>query len=260
MKIKVGDIQINYELSGKEDARVVMMSHSLGCNLTMWDYQMEALESKFRVLRYDTRGHGRSDVTPPPYTLGQLEEDAVGLMDALKIDQVHWVGLSMGGMMGQGVALKHPDRLTSLILSDTGAIMPDEAQPIWDERIQQARDGGMEARLQETFGDWFTPEFLEKKPPALEKISEQLLSTPLKGYIGCIEAFRRLNYIDRLTEIKMPTLIIVGEQDHGTPVEASQAMHERIANSEMVILPSASHLSSVEQPEAFQKALMGFLK
>ncbi len=260
MKIKVRNLQINYELSGKQDAAVVILSHSLGCNLNMWDPQVDSLESRFRVLRYDTRGHGGSDAPKAPYTLEQLVEDAVGLMDVLNIDAAHWIGLSMGGMIGQGVALSYPGRLKSLVLSDTGAIMPDEAQPIWDKRINEAREGGMEARIQETFEDWFTPEFLKENPAVLEKIRQQLLSTPVAGYIGCIEAFRRINYINQLSKIKIPTLIIVGEKDFGTPVEASRAMYERIPNSRLVILPSAAHLSNIEQPQAFQEALLSFLE
>ncbi|MBW2030210.1 MAG: 3-oxoadipate enol-lactonase [Deltaproteobacteria bacterium] len=258
MRIKVGEIQLNYEVSGNKDGDILVMSHSLGCNLSMWEPQLGALESRFRVLRYDTRGHGKSDVPKGPYTLDQLVRDAADLMDALGIEQAHWVGLSMGGMIGQGLALDYPGRLKSLVLCDTASVMPDEAQPIWDERIGQVRRGGMKARIPETLRDWFTPEFVEKNPPVLEKVRQQLLSTPVEGYVGCIEAFRKLDYIGRLHQIKIPTLIMVGEKDPGTPVEASRAMHERIRGSKLVILPSAAHLSNAEQPEAFTKALMDF--
>lgn len=258
MIVKVEKIKLNCEMSGNVDGDVVVMSHSLGCNLSMWEPQLGALESRFRVLRYDTRGHGKSDVPKGPYTLDQLVGDAVGLMDALGIQEAHWVGLSMGGMIGQGLALDYPGRLKSLVLCDTASVMPDEAQPIWDERIGQARQGGMEARIPETIRDWFTPEFPEKNPAMLEKVRQQLLSTPLEGYVGCIEAFRKLNYIGRLHEIRIPTLIIVGEKDPGTPVEASRAMHERIQGSKLVVLPAAAHLSNAEQPEAFTEALLDF--
>ncbi len=150
MKITVKDIQVNYEMSGKVDGPMVVMSHSLACNLNMWDSQVRALEKEFRILRYDTRGHGLSDAPEGPYTLDMLGEDAVGLLNSLNIDRVHWVGLSMGGMVGQYMALNYPDRLKSLTLCDTGPVMPDEAQPIWQERIDEARKGGMKARLEST--------------------------------------------------------------------------------------------------------------
>jgi 3-oxoadipate enol-lactonase len=259
MKILVNDILVNYEISGNECGPVIVMSHSLGCNLKMWDNQLASLEKDFLVLRYDTRGHGLSDAPEGPYTLKMLGEDAVGLFNALGIDVFHWVGLSMGGMIGQYIALKYPDRSESLTLCDTGPAMPDEAQPIWQERINEAHNGGMKTRLKATFEDWFTPDFLKKNPPALENIRKQLLSTPIKGYIGCIWAIRGLNYIDKLTEIKVPTLIIVGKEDFGTPIEVSRIMHNLIQDSELVILPSCAHLSSVEQPETFNAALLKFL-
>ena len=260
MKVKVDGIQINCEISGNEDGEVVVLSHSLGCNLTMWDVQMPALEPHFKVVRYDMRGHGLSDAPARAYTMEELGADAVGLLNALKLDKVHWVGLSMGGMIGQCLGLNYADRLKSLVLCDTGSFMPDEAQPIWQERIDEARNNGMASRVPSTLENWFIPEYLEENPPAIEKISQQLITTPVDGYIGCIEALRKLNYIDRLSEIKVPTLIMVGDKDMGTPVEASRAMHERIAGSKLVIIPEAAHLSNIAQPEAVNKALLDFLK
>ncbi len=138
MRIKANAIEINYELSGKKDAPVVVLSHALSSSLLMWNPQMDALNPHFQVLRYDMRGHGHSDVTPGPYTLELLGEDVIGLLDALNIDQVHFVGLSIGGMIGQGLALNHTPRLKSLVLCDTASIIPQEAQPIWQERIHHA--------------------------------------------------------------------------------------------------------------------------
>jgi 3-oxoadipate enol-lactonase len=189
-----------------------------------------------------------------------LGEDAIGLLDALGIDKVHWVGLSMGGMIGQSVALNHADRLTRLALCDTAAIIPKEAQPIWQERIDVAREKGMESQVEATMERWFTLSFLSQNSPMLVLIRKQFLATPVEGYISCIQAIRKLNYLERLSEIKMPTLIIVGKDDPGTPVSASEAMHERISNSRLVIIPSARHLTNVEKPEAFAAALLEFLK
>ncbi len=260
MPIRVNQLTIHYELSGKEDGPVVLLSHSLASSLKMWEPQMERLRTHFRVLRYDTRGHGKSETTPAPYTLERLGEDVIGLLDQLGMDRVHWVGLSMGGMIGQAVALHHPERLLSLALCDTSAVMPEEVQPIWEERIEAVRTKGMRSQLDATMERWFTPSYLKSNSPMLRLIKEELLATPPEGYIGCASAIRRLNYLDRLKEISLPTLILVGEDDPATPVSASQAMHERIRHSILVILPACRHLSNVEQAEAFNTHLLEFLK
>ena len=259
MQIKANDITVHYELSGKTDAPVVMLSHSLACSRVMWNPQMDTLESHFQVFRYDTRGHGASDAPEGAYTLEMLGKDALALLDALEIETVHFVGLSMGGMIGQCLALSHKDRINSLTLCDTAAVIPAEAQPIWDERIAAARKEGMQALVQATLERWFTQPYLKLNPPQVELIRSQILSTPVAGFIGCSEAIRRLNYLKRLSELTLPTLIIVGEEDPGTPVSASEAMQAQIDGSKLVVLPSAAHLSNIEQAERFNRALMDFL-
>jgi len=260
MKILANEIQINYELTGQENAPVVMLSHSLASSMLMWNPQLASLEAHFQVLRYDMRGHGNSDAPDGAYTLELLADDAVAVLDALGIDTVHFVGLSIGGMIGQGLALNHGDRLKSLALCDTSAIMPAEAQPILQERIAVARQNGMADQVDGTLERWFTPQYLQENPPEVEMIRQQIAATPLAGYLGCSEALGGLNYLERLPEIKLPTLIMVGEEDPGTPVAASEAIHERIAGSQLVILPSARHLSNIEQAEAFNKSLLDFLR
>ncbi len=259
MKIQANGIRINYELTGRDDGPVVMLSHSLACSLVMWNPQLEALESSFKVLRFDTRGHGDSDAPEGKYTLELLTADAVALLDALEIDAVHFVGLSMGGMIGQNLALDHGERLKSLALCDTAAVMPDEAQPIWHQRIAAAREKGMQGQAEETLERWFTPEYLSQNSPEVEMIRRQIMATPVAGYIGCSEAIRGLDNLERLSAINIPTIIIVGEEDPGTPVAASEAMQERISGSKLVVLPAARHLSNIEQSGAFNKALMDFL-
>lgn len=260
MRIKTNGIQINYELSGKKGTPVVVLSHSLASSLLMWNPQMDVLNPDFQVLRYDMRGHGHSEVSPDPYTMELLGEDVMGLLDALHMDQVHFVGLSIGGMIGQGLDLNHPHRLKSLVLCDTAPVLPQEAQPLWQERIHNARSKGMEAQVEEIMERWFTPSFRQQGSPMLEIIRNQILDTPVLGYIGCAEAIRKLNYLNRLPEIKMPTLIMVGEEDPGTPVTASEAIHERISHSKLVVLPSARHLSNVEQAKPFNATLLEFLR
>jgi 3-oxoadipate enol-lactonase len=259
MKTEANGIQINYEFSGRDDAPVVMLSHSLACSLVMWNPQLDSLEAKFKVLRFDTRGHGDSDAPEGKYTMELLAADAVALLDALEIDAVQFVGLSMGGMIGQNLALDHGDRLKSLTLCDTAAIMPDEVQPIWQQRIDTAREKGLQDQVDETLERWFTPEYLSQNSPQVEMIRQQILATPVAGYIGCSEAIRDLDNLKRLSEINIPTLIIVGEEDPGTPVAASEAMQERIVGSKLVVLPAARHLSNIEQSGAFNEALMDFL-
>ena len=260
MRVEANGIKINYEISGKKGAPPVMLSHSLGSSLDMWDPQLAVLEPHYQVLRYDTRGHGGSDAPSGAYTLEMLGEDAHGLLDALGMDKVHFVGLSMGGMIGQCLALNHADRLENLVLCDTAALLPEEAQPLWQERIQLAREKGLEALVNETLERWFTPDFLGQNPPEVKPIRQQFLATPIDGYTGCSEAIRGLNYLERLTEIKIRTLIMVGEEDPGTPVAAAEAMQQRIAGSALVVIPSAAHLSNVERAQAFNTTLLSFLQ
>ena len=259
MKVEANGIQINYELSGQEGAPAVVLSHSLGTSLEMWNPQIAALESHYRVLRYDTRGHGGSEAPGQHYSLDQLGKDAASLLDVLGIDGIHFVGLSMGGMIGQCLALNHGNRLKSLVLCDTAALIPPEAQPVWQERIDTARENGLTAMVESTLQRWFTPPYLDQNPQEVQLIRKLFLSTPLAGYIGCSEAIRSLNYLGRLAEIKISTLIIVGRDDPGTPVAAAQAMHKRITDSKLVVLDSAAHLSNVEQSEAFNQSLMKFI-
>ena len=259
MLIETNGIQINCELSGKEKAPVVVLSHSLACSMVMWRPQLDLLESHFQVLRFDTRGHGGSDAPAGPYTLEQLVDDAIGILDELDFERVYWVGLSMGGMIGQGLALNHPDRIERLVLADTAAIIPDEAQPVWQERLDAVQSEGMPAVAESTLERWFTPRYLEKNPSEIDQIRQQILGTPVAGYVGCSEAIRRLNYLNRLSAIQKPTLIMVGADDYGTPVAASEAMHAQIKGSKLVVIPDAAHLSNIEQTQIFNDNLITFL-
>jgi 3-oxoadipate enol-lactonase len=260
MKVDADGVRINVALSGNTSGPVVLMSHSLATSLDLWSPQLAVLEPQFSVLRYDTRGHGASDAPQGAYTLAQLADDAVAVMDALDIEAVHWVGISMGGMIGQAVALNHAERLRSLVLCDTAAAVPSEAQALWQQRIDKARGEGMTALADETLQRWFTPPFLAKDPRGVRSIRGMILSTPVSGFIGCSEAIRQLDFLERLDDIRLPTLIIVGEQDPGTPVAISEAIHKRIKDSRLEIIPSAAHLCNVEQAEVFNQILLGFLQ
>jgi 3-oxoadipate enol-lactonase len=259
MKITANGISMNYVLDGPAGAPVVTLSHSLATDLSMWEPQLKPLQARYRVLAYDTRGHGGTDAPAGPYTLDQLAEDARALLKALGIARTHWVGLSMGGMIGQTLALKAPELFLSLSLCDTSSRIPAEAKPVWQERIATAETQGMEPIVEPTLGRWFTAPFREQRRDVMDGVRAMIRRTPAKGYAGCCAAISTLDLTDKLPAIKIPTLIVVGEEDQGTPVAASRAIHAQIAGSELQILKSASHLSNVEQPEAFTNALTTFL-
>jgi 3-oxoadipate enol-lactonase len=260
MLIKANGIEIHCELAGKPGAPVVILSHSLASSMVMWEPQRDVLEESFRVLQYDMRGHGDSEVVKGSYTLESLGSDVIGLMDALNIESAHFIGLSIGGMIGQGLALDHADRLLSVILCDTAPILPEEAKPPFEVRMNQARELGMASLAEETLSRWFTAPFLEKDPPVVNQIRRQILATPVEGFIGCSHAIMGLNYLDRLSEINLDTLIIVGEKDSDTMVAGAKAIHAEVRNSELVILPSAAHLSNIEQADGFNRAISLFLQ
>lgn len=259
MRVIAGDLHVNCQLSGPEGAPITVLSHSLASSGIMWEQQMPALVGGYRVLRYDTRGHGGSDAPAGPYTLDQLGDDAVALLDALDIERVHWIGLSMGGMIGQNVALRHPRRLLSLVLCDTTSRIPDEARSMWDERIAEAERNGMQGLCDATMERWFTPTFLDQGGAQLACIRDQFLATPTSGYVGCCQAIRDLNYTDRLSTLTLPTHLIVGAEDPSAPPPASRTIQNVISGASLSVIDNASHLSNVEQPTAFNEALFGFL-
>jgi 3-oxoadipate enol-lactonase len=259
MKITTNGIRINYELEGPAAGPVVTLSHSLATNLSMWDPQMRALTSRYRVLRYDTRGHGGTDAPNGPYSLEVVAEDARALLAALGIAWTHFMGLSMGGFIGQILALRYPRMFHTLVLCDTTSRVPADAKPMWDERIRVAQTQGMEPHVEPTIARWLTAPFREQRPDVVDSVRAMIRATDPRGYIGCCHAIATLNLTDRLGAIEVPALIMVGEDDPGTPVAASRAIHERIRGSELVILESASHLSNMEQPEAFNRAVTTFL-
>lgn len=259
MQLKANGILINYESSGREGQAVVMLSHSLGSSSVMWEPQRPALESHFQVLRYDTRGHGGSEAVAGPYTFELLAGDVVGLLDGLGLSKIHFIGLSMGGMIGQALGLYHSDRLLSLTLCDTAAANPPGSREIWEERIDLVREKGLAPLLDPTLERWFSPEFVGQAPPILEKIRQQFLATSINGYVGCSQAIMDLDYLEKIGEIQIPTLIVVGEDDPGTPVSSARAIQERIVGAKLVILPGARHLSNVEQVDEFNRAVMDFL-
>jgi 3-oxoadipate enol-lactonase len=258
MKAQANGIGIHYSVEGR--GPWVVLSHSLACNLSMWDEQAAHLAGHFRVLRFDTRGHGGSDAPAGPYTLDLLADDLHGLFAELGIERPHFVGLSMGGMIGMRFALSHPGRLRSLVLCDTTSRIPPEAAPVWRERIRTAGEQGMAPLVEPTLQRWFTEPFYKSEKAMMARVGGMIRATPVAGYIGCCEAISRLDLTGQLGAIAAPVRIIVGEHDVGTPVAMSRTIQEAIGGSDLVVLPSASHLSNLEQPALFNKALSEFLQ
>lgn len=256
-KVAANGIDIAYRFDGAEDAPIVMLSNSLMSNHTMWDPQLAVLTESFRVLRYDTRGHGDTDAPQGPYSIKLLAEDAVALLDALGIDKVHFAGLSMGGMIAQYLGANYPERIHSLLLCDTASEMP--TLEMWNDRISSARNGGITALLDGTLQRWFTAPFLKNDKAAVEKVAEMIRTTDTGGYIGCASAVRDMSQTSILSKISAPTVIIVGEDDPACTVEQSKVLAENIKGAELVVLKNAAHLSNIEQTEKFNDAMMGFL-
>lgn len=260
MEVRVGRTVIHYELEGPADAPVVALSHSLAAALELWDWQVPALRGSYRVLRFDTRGHGRSSAPRGPYTMEMLSEDVIGLLDRLRIRRTHFVGISMGGMIGQVLALNYPERLEKLVLCDTTDRVPPELAQTWKERIRVAETDGMEALAQETLERWFSGDFLRNQPETAGRIRDMILRTPVPGYIGCRRAINDFDVSRDLSRVTAPTLVVVGQRDPVTPVSAAEAIADKIGGSEMVVLPGALHLPNIEAADLFNRALLRFLR
>ncbi|MDT3737779.1 MAG: 3-oxoadipate enol-lactonase [Denitratisoma sp.] len=257
MKVRANGIDIHCEISGS--GPWLTLSHSLCCDGSMWAPQLAALEPHFTVLRFDTRGHGGTDAPAGAYTFDQLSDDVLGLLDALKIERTHYCGLSMGGMIGQHLALKAPGRLGRLVLADTTSRMPAEAQTLWTERIRVAQEQGMAAHVEPTLARWFTPPWRAAHPEVMETIGTLIRNTPVAGYVGCAQAIARIDVTDRLNGIKAPTLVVVGRDDPGTPPAMSEAIAAAIPGARLEVISDASHLSNIEQADAFNRLLLDFL-
>ncbi|MCG8542865.1 MAG: 3-oxoadipate enol-lactonase [Alphaproteobacteria bacterium] len=251
--INANGIDMAYRLDGPADGPAVMLSNSLATNHTMWDAQIPALTDRYRVLRYDQRGHGGTQPTEPPYSFDLLLDDAVALMDALSIDKVHFCGLSMGGMTGQLFGAKRPDRLHSLVLCDTASEMP--MPELWQGRIDTANKDGMSALIDSTIERWFTEGYRNGNGGETDRVGTMIATTPVDGYVGCCYAISVMQHTPLLSGIKTPTLVIVGADDPATTVEHAEAIHREIDGSELVVLDDAAHLANIEQPDAFNAAL-----
>lgn len=257
MKARIGDIDIHYTVTGQ--GPWITLSHSLAAHSGMWAPQVRLLSPHFTVLCVDTRGHGGTDAPPGPYTLAQLADDAYGLLQHLGVARTHWMGLSMGGMIGQELALRHPEVLDRVILADTSGRGAPEAPRLWAERAQAARSGGMGALVEPTLSRWFTEPFRRTHPEVMAEVGAMIAGTPVEGYAGCCAAIAGLDTLDRLPALRHPALVLVGEQDAGTPPAMAAAITARWPGARLVVLPDAAHLANLEQPGAFNREVLEFL-
>lgn len=244
------------EVAGRDDAPALLLSNSLGTTLEMWDEQVTPFTKHFRIIRYDHRGHGKSGISKSPYTMERLSRDALAVLDGLGIkSKVNFCGLSMGGMIGQWLAANVPDRIERIVLSNTTAL-PDKNG--WSERLKVVEQKGVAAVAGHTMSRWFTKGFAERSPETVARIQAMFAATPLEGYLGSGAAIRDMDQRALLPAIKSPTLVISGAEDGATPPAAGKFIAEAIPGAKFMQL-EAAHLSSVEQSEAYTKAVLDFL-
>ena len=258
MKVSANGASIHYAVDGH--GPWLTLAHPLGADLTVWDDLVPKLTDHFRVLRYDSRGHGRSDITPGPYAIAQLAADATALLSSLEIPYTHFVGISMGGAVAQQVALDAPERIASLTLIDTTAGYDDADAKLFLARAAQARSHGMKELAQGTLERWLGERFRKRHPETAERIRALVAGADPEGFAAACEALASFDVRARLAEIEAPTLVLVGENDPSTPPAVARRIADGIAGARLEIVPDAAHLSIVEQKQFVTNALATFLQ
>ncbi len=256
--VALNGTDLYYEISGRDTGPVLVFSNSLGTNLHMWDDQAEALSDTYRIVRYDSRGHGQSAAPDGDYTLDELGNDLVALLDHLGIDRFRYCGLSKGGMVGQWIGTRIGDRIERLILSNTSSHMgpPD----LWNDRIKAVMTGGMAAMTEAVIDRWFTKAFQTNNPAEVDVVRNMLLTTPPQGYAGCSAAIRDMNQTETIRAITVPTLVIAGAEDPATPPDHGRIIAGNIPGARLHVIEKAAHLSNVEQPDEYTATITKFLK
>jgi 3-oxoadipate enol-lactonase len=258
MKTKANGITINYRIDGAEGAPWLVFSNSLATSLAMWDEQAAALKDSFRVLRYDQRGHGETDAPSGRYPFDTLLADALGLLDALSIEKAHFAGLSMGGATALGLVERHPERFDRIIVCDSPCQSTPASSQQWEERIAIARKDGIGALVEPTVARWFPAETVAKNPPHLDKVRAMIRATPVNGFIGCAAALAAHDYAAAVATVKRPVLFLVGEKD-GATAAAMRVLSEKLPGSRFVELAGAGHISNMDRPAEFTRAIRDFL-
>jgi 3-oxoadipate enol-lactonase len=237
----------------------VLLAHAIGCDHRMWEDLGGRLCGQYRIVAIDARGHGHSPVAPRPYSLAGLADDVAALLDRLGIVKTHWVGLSMGGMMGQAFALRHPARIDRMVLANTTSSYGPEGRATWQARAKLVQEGGLAAIKDMVKTRYFSAEFRKREPKTVAAIMARFMETPAEGYLGCCDAIASLDFSQDLARIRARTLVIAGGADVGTPPAMSEALAAKIPNSRVVVIPGAAHLSSAEKPAEFAALVEEFL-
>ncbi len=255
--IQSNDCSLYVEVEGAETAPALMLSNSLGTNLRMWDKQAAAFAKHFRLVRYDRRGHGRSGAPKGPYSMEMFGRDAVAIMDALGLKKVHWLGLSMGGMVGQWLAANASSRVDRLIASNTASYYENKAP--WNDRIALIREKGLAAIADNLMKLWFTDAFRAREPDLIARMKAMVLANPLDGYIANCEAIRDMDLRAGLPAIKARTLVIAGRQDNSTPIPNAEYIRDHIPGAKLALV-DAAHIANIEVPDVYTKTVLDFLK
>lgn len=253
---KSNDAEIHYQTFGDASKPAIIFSNSLGTNFTMWNSQIDFFEKTHYVICYDTRGHGASSTPQGPYTLDQLGQDVVNILDHLKIPKAVFCGISMGGLTGQWLAIHHPDRFTHVVISNTAAKIGQEQA--WNDRAKLVREQGLAPISSTAASRWFTDRFIQNYPQTIAKLSSDLGAGSPEGYANCCEALAKADVRDQLKEIRIPVLIIAGQHDPVTTVSDGQDMQAKISGSQLVEI-DASHISNIEDSKAFNTAIQNFI-
>jgi 3-oxoadipate enol-lactonase len=248
--------EVHHQLTGPAGAPVVALSCSLGTDMSMWDPQLPALSERFRVLRYDIRGHGSSPAPPGPYSISDLAGDLLALLDRLELERVHLCGVSIGGMTGMWLGAHAPGRISRLVLCCTSAFL--DLETTYRERAVLARESGLEPLADATLERWFTPGFRRANPELMDRIRRSFVSARVEGYAGCCEALAEMDLRDDLAAIKAPTLVISGEHDPSTTPAHGRRIADGIASARFE-LAAGAHLSSIEQPARVNELILSHL-
>ncbi|WP_104498169.1 3-oxoadipate enol-lactonase [Acinetobacter indicus] len=251
------DAEINYQTFGDAAKPALVFSNSLGTNFKMWQPQIDHFQQDFFVICYDTRGHGASSAPQGPYTLDQLGQDVVNLLDHLNIEKAAFCGISMGGLTGQWLAINKPERFSHVVVCNTAAKIGQEQA--WNERAALVREQGLAPIASTAAGRWFTEPFIQSNAATVATLSNDLGAGSPEGYASCCEALAKADVREQLKDIQVPVLIVAGQQDPVTTVADGEFMQQRIGNAELFEI-NASHISNIEQPEAFNQAVQAFIQ